>query len=131
MERKRTYFLDLLRIIACFLVIVNHTNSTIFRESTPDSRRWFLSLAYFFVSKIAVPLFFMISGYLLLNKTDSWKKALGRVLRIGVVLIGCAVIYSAYNNLFVRDAFVWKNFLADIVLVPQRVPSNALWYLYA
>lgn len=73
--KSRETFLDLLRIIACFLVIVNHTNSVIFLGSSPDSLDWYVSLTYFFISKIAVPIFFMISGYLLLKKEDNYKKA--------------------------------------------------------
>ena len=72
--KSREAFLDVLRIIACFFVIVNHTNSDIFKSATPASLTWFVSLTYFFISKIAVPIFFMISGYLLLNKADGYKK---------------------------------------------------------
>ena len=131
MKENRKHFLDLLRIIACFLVIVNHTNSTIFMHSSPNSIRWYVSLAFFFVSKIAVPVFFMISGYLLLNKVEDWKKTFSRVLRIIVVLLVCAVIYAIYNGLFISENGTFKSIVEDILLVYKKSPTNALWYLYA
>lgn len=130
MEVKRTYFLDFLRIIACFFVIVNHTNSGIFLGSTPEMKRWVISLTYFFVSKIAVPIFFMISGYLLLSKEDTWAKTLRRLLRIVVVLLVCAVIYAAYWT-FYKNGGSFMDFAKGIVFVYKTIPSTALWYLYA
>lgn len=130
MEEKRKYFLDFLRIIACFFVIVNHTNSSIFLGSTPEIKRWFISLAYFFVSKTAVPIFFMISGYLLLSKVESWAKTLQRILRIVVVLLVCAVVYSAYGAFF-KNGGGFREFIKGIVFVYKTTPSTALWYLYA
>ncbi|MBQ5649328.1 MAG: acyltransferase family protein, partial [Clostridia bacterium] len=99
-DKSRECFLDILRIIACFCVIVNHTNSDVFLNTAPGSITWFVSLAYFFVSKIAVPVFFMISGYLLLGKIDSPKKSFQRIIRILAALIGCGVIYSIYNTYY-------------------------------
>ena len=70
--KSRKIFIDILRILACFLVIVNHTNSQIFLSVTSVNDgigiSYILSMAYFYFSKIAVPIFFMISGALLLNK---------------------------------------------------------------
>ena len=133
MEKKisRTCFLDLLRIIACFLVIVNHTNSSIFLGSSPDHIRWYISLAYFFLCKIAVPVFFMISGYLMLTKVDTWKKTFNRFFRILVVLVCGAILYSLYYNLYVNH----NNSLSDIfnkaLNFYKDSPTNAFWYLYA
>ncbi len=129
-KTSRESFLDLLRILASFLVIVNHTNSTIFLHSTPDSAIWYLSLIYFFVSKIAVPVFLMISGYLLLDKVDTWKKALSRVFRIFVVLFSCAIIYSLYHNIYEESITSPAVIIKTILQFYQKTPSNAFWYLY-
>ena len=130
-KAKRTYFLDLLRIIACFLVIVNHTNSSIFLGSTPQNTRWYISLSYFFLCKIAVPVFFMISGYLMLGKVDSWKKTFSRFLRILVVLISGAVVYSLYYNLYVNHNLPTADVIEKITTFYKNSPTNAFWYLYA
>lgn len=67
---SRQVHIEFLRIVAAFLVIVNHTNSRIFLARAP-SATWFASVTYFFICKIAVPLFLMIMGALLLEKHDT------------------------------------------------------------
>ncbi len=129
--RSREYFLDFLRIIACFLVIVNHTNSEIFLSQQTPCPLWFLSITYFFVSKIAVPIFFMISGYLLLGKEDSWKRVWQRILRMVIVLVVCAVLYEFYNGLYLYPGTPISQILLNILKVVGRKPSTAFWYIYA
>ncbi len=127
----REYFLDILRIIACFLVIVNHTNSSIFLEQPTPNSLWFLSLSYFFISKVAVPIFFMISGYLLLRKVDSWKRVWQRILRMLVVLVVCAVCYELYRGFYTAPGTPIRQMLLEMLKFYQRKPSSAFWYLYA
>mgnify|MGYP002561809920 CR=1 FL=1 len=66
--KARAAFLDFLRILAAFLVIVNHTNSYVFKTLTPVDSQWHWSILWYYVSKTAVPLFIMISGACLLGK---------------------------------------------------------------
>ena len=129
--KTRTSFLDLLRIIACFLVIVNHTNSAIFRSRTPESLTWYASLIYFFISKIAVPIFFMISGYLLLNKIDSYKKCLQRIFRIAIALIVCSFIYALYHTYHNNPDASFSSVIIQFQTTHFKSPTNALWYMYA
>lgn len=129
--KSRETFLDLLRIIACFLVIVNHTNSDIFLGTTPQNLTWFVSLTYFFISKMAVPIFFMISGYLLLNKIDGYKKCLQRIIRIIITLIGCGFVYAIYHTYYMNPYPSFINAIKQFITVHIESPSNALWYLYA
>ena len=114
-----------------FFVIVNHTNSDIFLSTTPQNLIWFVSLTYFFISKIAVPIFFMISGYLLLNKIDSYKKCIQRIIRIVIVLIGCGFIYAIYNTYHIDPNPSFISTIKRFCDVYVALPSNSLWYLYA
>ena len=45
--KKREVWLDVLRILAAFLVIVNHTNSDVFQSVTPESGTWWLSILWY------------------------------------------------------------------------------------
>ena len=45
-------------------MIVNHTCTDLFLYDYTGDFSWFLSAGWFFLSKTAVPVFFMISGYL-------------------------------------------------------------------
>ena len=68
---RRESWLDALRIVSAFLVIVNHTNSKVFQSLAPQDIQWWLSIGWYYVSKMAVPLFVMVSGACLLPRRDS------------------------------------------------------------
>lgn len=125
--KRQVVFIEFLRIVACFLVIVNHTNSRIFRNTEP-SFLWFISLVYFFVSKIAVPVFIMISGYTMLDREDSYQKALSRVVRIASSLLLFSGMYYVHDQMIGEiEALSLKSFVALII---KRPLTNAYWYLY-
>ena len=120
---NRVAYLDALRIIACFLVIVNHTVQSGALFKLEPSLQWTLAAIWYAVCKVAVPLFVMISGALLCRKIDSPRKLAGRILRIVAVLI---IFSAAYYLLFAKDkslaGFV-HGLLADDILI-------VYWYLY-
>lgn len=99
---RRLAYLDALRIIAAFLVIVNHTNSDVFLSLTPGGAQWWASVLWYYLSRTAVPLFVMISGACLLGRTDSYKKTIWRIARVLI-----AALIFAYG-VFVYDA--WVNY---------------------
>lgn len=107
------------------MVIVNHTNSTIFNNFFPSVSGQ-ASLILFF-SKAAVPIFFMISGALLLGKTDTYKVAYGkRAFRITVDII----IFSVLNFIVFDGDFssFSLDFFTDMINKPYTV---SFWYLYS
>jgi len=91
-KNNRIVYIELLRIVASFMVIVNHTISNLFLE-WELSGTWFLSIVYFYLSKPAVPLFLMITGYNLLHRKDSYGKY-GK--RIGGILLVLVVVSTFY-----------------------------------
>ena len=128
---RRESWLDALRILAAFWVIVNHTNSYVFKAAAPGQAEWWLSIALYYLSKTAVPLFVMISGACLLPKQDGWRAAGRRALRVLLVLLVFSYGYYAY------DAWVnwglWPR-LANIgafgTLVWTQQITDSFWYLY-
>lgn len=119
MTRSHNYSFDILRILACFLVIVNHTNSSVFMSMEP-CLTWYLSVAYFYLSKIAVPIFIMISGALLLKKDYTFKELGMKIIKT----IGLLVVFSAYHQVIVN-----KEPMDYISLIKEPVIVS-LWYLY-
>lgn len=127
----RESWLDALRISAAFLVIVNHTNSGVFQALTPQSAQWWLSVGWYYVSKLAVPLFVMVSGACLLPKQDGPRAVLRRMLRAAAALLVFAYGYYLY------DAWVnwglWPR-MADIGtflhLVWTHQITDSFWYLF-
>ena len=126
---KRLIHLDLLRLLAIYLVIFNHTGDrgyTLFVDKIDSP----IALLYMMCSvfcKIAVPLFFMISGALLLKKEETLKQLfLKRVLRIAIVLFAVSVPYYYWlhraNGIGVFDFLKW---------IYSDSASTSLWYLYS
>ena len=124
---KKTY-IEIMRIIAAFLVIVNHTNSDVFlKYSEGGSVMWFFSITYFFISKIAVPVFLMIMGGLLLQKVDSPKKSVIRVLRMVLVVAIYSAVYYLYLHRNNPDTMSVLDFFKTIF---TNRTNNAFWYIY-
>jgi len=128
---KRFAYMDVIRIIAVFLVIVNHTNSAVFQASSPDTLTWWLSIVWYYCSKIGVPLFVMVSGACLLPKVDTYKKAFQRMLRIGIVLVLFSYVYFIVYVLQhyggIKDVL---NLAGFFKIIWQTPITDSYWYLY-
>ena len=128
---KRMTWLDFLRILALFLVIVNHTNSLVFKASSPKELDWWLSIVWYYLSKTAVPLFVMISGACLLEKQDSYKRI---ALRIGRILIALLLFSYVYYLIGVAQAgWNWRaalGFKSFLLSIWQSPITDSFWYLY-
>lgn len=111
LDPSATWYLDVLRIVAAFFVIVNHTNSSIFLQGGLEVTT-FLSLSWFFCCKCAVPIFFMISGILLLRKKESFtqvfRKRMGRP--VCALLIASLLWYLLDHGL---SGFKWDELSND------------------
>lgn len=124
--------LELMRVIACFFVIFNHTGENgFFRFSLCDSGslRFWVYLAVSIFCKFSVPLFFMVSGALLLEREESlgrlWRHRIGK---IALVLLAWSFFY------YLDEVWLgWREFrLGDFA--GQFLWGNwnlSFWYLYA
>ncbi|NLV57192.1 MAG: acyltransferase family protein [Clostridiales bacterium] len=127
----RSLTLNALRALAAFLVIVNHTNSALFKASNPSDVTWWFSMAWYYLSKIAVPLFVMISGALLLPRRDSYARTVGRALRV----LGALLLFSYFYYLWNLWQFHWTweqalNLPAFLASFWQKPITDSFWYLY-
>lgn len=132
LQNGKKLHLEILRITACFFVIFNHTGDNgffLFSLFEPASVQYWL---YGFISvfcKFAVPLFFAISGALLLPKEESVKTVFSkRVLRMAIILVVASAFYYCFNNDFDFSAMNIGAFFATLYGATLDVH---LWYLYA
>ena len=65
--KQRTYYLDALRVISIFFVIVIHATSTYWAHLDPNTYSWNVLNVYNSISRFSVPVFCMISGALFLD----------------------------------------------------------------
>ncbi len=79
--------------------------------------------------KVAVPLFFMVSGALLLGKEESYAQLVKRFFKFSIVLLFASIVSYLYRHFRLENVdFTIKEFIALIYVQPVAV---ALWYLYA
>ena len=112
------------------MVIFNHTNERGFYRFPADdlgSGSFFLDMTMSMICKAGVPLFFMISGALLIGKEESWSKTFCRMIRIGVDLVVFSLLYFWIDSLLLGNPFSLTGTLAAMV----GTNYWHLWYLYA
>ncbi len=132
---EKEIFYEILRVLAIILVILNHLPiATAFMTEEGIGGGLYLIFAIFV--RINVPLFFMISGALLLRKDEDLKTVLKkRVLRFVIILFAVqlgiyltsvvvSLVKEGYTDASVWD-FVWKFF-------GDNVPGgDSYWFLYS
>ncbi len=98
---NRIFVLDLIRTIAFMLVILQHVACiNAFRYNEITEQWWWFSNFYDSISRICVPLFFVLTGALMLGKQSDYNNLKAflykRVIKIVIPLIGWSIIYSLY-----------------------------------
>lgn len=123
-SKKEIIYLDILKIFACFMVIINHTNGLI-TINPAFSNMIFLCIT-FSLSKVGVGLFLMITGALVLDKQYSYKKVLKCVLRVLVPTFLLSLIF------YVRDTGIYNlNIFLFLKTILSRPYLFSYWYIYA
>jgi surface polysaccharide O-acyltransferase-like enzyme len=97
-QKVFTPWVDWLRAAAMFLVVTIHVSGQLTNVwgQIPASQ-WIVADVYGGIARVSVPLFFMISGYLLLPRTESLRSFYTkRMARILVPFIAWSLIYLAW-----------------------------------
>ena len=133
-ENKRLFALDLLRVLACFLVVWQHVTECYYinpdmTAQTHDGMPiigWMNSM-----TPIEVPLFVMISGYFLLPlKMDVTSFFKRRFTRILIPFVVWCVIYAVYYMVSRGDTLM--DFVRNVVHIPVNfgVEIGHMWFIY-
>lgn len=129
--QKKEIYLEIIRIIAIFFVVFNHTNGYgFFYFTKTDNIVWYaVSLFCSILCKVAVPLFFMISGYLLLGKKESLRTVLiKRILRYSIVIVIATAFTYIVTEWYRGGEFSVRNI---VKMVYRGSDIGTYWYLYA
>ena len=90
---KKKYYLEVIRILAILMVMYNHS-AAFMSFSNQSGVEYAISFLFSMVCKGAVPLFFMVSGALLLGKNESGKDLFQkRILRMILVIVIFSFLY--------------------------------------
>lgn len=125
---ERDLSLDILRILACLMVVGIHTVVEGWYATSPRTFTWGVLNFYDTLFRPAVPLFFMISGSLMLRKKRIDPKRLWtrNILRL-LVIYYVWVLFYALTNDGVHKAL--KNPMETLKNVLGPNPQFHLWYL--
>jgi surface polysaccharide O-acyltransferase-like enzyme len=119
----RLQWVDLIRALGAFLVVLAHV-----RYSGAGSN--LIVISYYALTRVAVPLFFMASGYLLLSKDepylDFFKK---RILKVFIPFVIWSVIYLLWKGEALDKPLltIFKSYFVGIIRGPRE---NHLWFFY-
>ncbi|MCR0257527.1 acyltransferase family protein [[Clostridium] innocuum] len=122
--KKRDMHLEFIRVLSCAFVIILHVSNFYRRNLIIDviNTSYIVSLVINVITRISVPLFFMISGALLMNRKITFS--LKRIKIALIPLLGWSVVYGLWE-IFFKDTSVHE--VVDIVYDPV---TKHLWYMY-
>ncbi|MDK9607655.1 acyltransferase [Lelliottia wanjuensis] len=125
---KRIIWIDNIRAIACFLVVLLHVSAYhLYQIKDVSSISWNIANTIQSFTRVCVPLFFMISGYAFMRDKHVKNK---NILKIVANLCLYTVIYFVYVY-FYRDSVISKVPLKEAVLSVFSKPIFFhLWFFY-
>lgn len=122
--QQKINWIDNLRGIACLMVIMIHTTTWYITNAdvvTPFS--WNFSNVLNSASRVSVPLFFMISGYLFFGERSAERR---HFLRIGL----CLLFYSTVAFLYIA-LFTSISPRLSLINLFQKPVFYHLWFFFA
>lgn len=130
-KKQRIFYLDFIRVIAILLVIFIHV-STIDTTKHIGTTDWQIIKMLNYFAHISVPIFFMISGTLILNSPKAlslkytWQKRIPRVVIPFVIwsIILPTVISLTSNLLSTNDVWGRSKFILNKPTIP------VFWFMY-
>jgi len=130
---KRHYGLDILRVLACYMVVQIHSGEFYYIGpigevlNTPGARTvgWINSLF-----RSCVPLFVMLSGYFLFPVTDLKKFLTKRLTRILIPFVIWSVLYAFYQHF--RGVTSLEQAFINVLRIPVNLAMETghLWFVY-
>jgi surface polysaccharide O-acyltransferase-like enzyme len=127
---KRIPWIDFVRILASFLVVLLHSSASLLDKYNEHLwASWWVGNIYDSIARICVPLFFMLSGYLLLGREEPiqvfFRKRLGKVF---IPFIVWSLIFVFWNIYMEKTIPASASAFYSILFRPAYYH---LWFFYA
>lgn len=136
-KNKRIFWIDVARSLAIISVVLCHIVESVYSlnlESMSGVSRYerICALSLFSIGRLGVPVFLLISGYLLLGRTytdekcrNFWKKNCAGLLLTTEIWI---IIYNCFLALTNRQAFTVNNLIREMLFL-KSVNLSHMWYM--
>lgn len=98
MKQERLIHIDILRILACFSVLVLHSAAQYWYGLPVTDKNWLIINSYDAIARFGVPVFVMISGALFLdtNRQIDTKNCICTIFCEWWSSILCGLLFTAY-----------------------------------
>ncbi len=137
--KERIAFVDYIRVVACFMVMLVHSAENFycvtFDEAmlANESNRLWVSLYDGFLGRVSVPLFIIVSAFLLVPMPEGMTMRQfyrRRFMRILPPMICFLLLYALLPLAW--GGTTWEQAMADLRMVPFNFPPMAghLWFMY-
>lgn len=123
-------WVDFIRVIATFFVIGLHSAAPLLiGYNDIPVNYWWVGNFFSSIARTGVPLFFMLSGYLLIGKSEPlWVFYRKRIVKVVVPLVVWSILYVFWNVYYLKAAPISLSSFYTGFLTPT---SYHLWFLYA
>lgn len=110
-------------MLACVMVLVVHVTAiTKYSYGRIDDVYWYITVFLDSASRMCVPLFFMISGYLFLGGKNVKSKNLLKIFTaLTFYSVLSAIFYSVYST---------YNFIDSLLSIYEKPAMYHLWYMF-
>ncbi|OUM58365.1 hypothetical protein PIROE2DRAFT_64453 [Piromyces sp. E2] len=134
--KKHLYWIDALRILASYMVILVHSSFYTLYDAKFLSDGWVSSRFWDSISRPCVPLFIMISGALFLDPEKNisiskmYKKYIYRIVK---VLLFWNIVYVTVGKFIINGInvkYTWNKELIFKIYEETLMGKYHLWYLY-
>lgn len=128
--KERKINIEFMRIMAIFFTVVIHVSNIFIRSYGKISNMSFLVADFFnAVARVCVPIFFMISGALLIKGEYVKDKYLKRIKKFIIILVVWSIIYYVVGVVRGGDNNIIKGIVYSFF--NTEYTSKHLWFMYA
>lgn len=127
MQQKRIVWLDALRVVSIFAVMVIHLAATGYSEAAPGSYEWTICLIFNTITRFAVPAFVMISGAMYLDpgREVTMAHILKKIGKLLTVFLFWSVLYALAETVKEEGGILPLSVLRRTITGHYH-----MWYLY-
>lgn len=129
-KKSRIDYIDSIKAICMALVVFTHAHEN---AGTPLG----CSSIFYSIDRCAVPIFFMISGYFIIDRAyncDLINFYIKRIPRFIVAIFLCSVItntiYESTHGMKTKDAFLYAIFSENGIIYGNNAHAIQLWFMY-
>lgn len=128
-SRKNIIWIEAIKTISIYMVVMIHVCAPILLDSSLFfSKSWWIAHLLDSISRICVPLFFMINGYLMLQKDESiTTTVIKRIFPLVNILLFWSIFYIFIKIVFNNYEYSLRSVIVDLL---TNGASFHLWFLY-